>query len=84
MLSTTNTDGGFPLNGLDKTERGEAFAALEDTHWHAVWTRSHSEELVADQLAVKGFQVFLPKMSIWSRRGGKRHASVVRGVRGCG
>jgi len=42
-------------------------------NWYAVWTRSHSEQLVADQLTGKGFQVFLPKISIWSRRGGVRH-----------
>jgi transcription antitermination factor NusG len=73
VSSTTNTNGGFPLSGTDKTERGEAFAASDNTHWHAVWTRSHSEELVADQLVGKGFEVFLPKVSIWSRRGGMRH-----------
>jgi len=29
--------------------------------------------LVGDQLLAKGLQVFLPKISIWSRRGGVRH-----------
>ena len=42
--------------------------------WYAIWTRSHSEQLVADQLLAKGLQVFLPKISVWSRRGGVRHA----------
>ena len=41
--------------------------------WYAIWTRSHSEQMVADQLLAKGLQVFLPKLSIWSRRGGVRH-----------
>src|SRR4029079_7949738 len=41
--------------------------------WHAVWTRSHCEQLVHDQLFAKGFDVFLPKTSTWSRRGGTRH-----------
>src|SRR3989442_8440760 len=40
--------------------------------WHALWTRSHSEQLVHDQLAVKGFALFLPKIDQWSRRGGVR------------
>ncbi len=44
-----------------------------DANWYAVWTRSHSEQLVADQLMAKGFDVFLPRISIWSRRGGIRH-----------
>src|SRR2546429_1518343 len=38
--------------------------------WHALWTRSHCEQLVHDQLAVKGFNLFLPKIDQWSRRGG--------------
>ena len=40
--------------------------------WYAVWTRSHSERLVADQLSAKGFNVFLPRIGMWSRRGGVR------------
>ena len=74
----------LPEEYRDKTEGGEALTVdlqrWEDTplapraSWYAIWTRSHSEQLVADQLTVKGLQVFLPKMSIWSRRGGVRHA----------
>lgn len=41
-------------------------------HWYALWTHSHSEQLVYDQLAAKGFHLFLPKMDVWSRRGGIR------------
>jgi transcription antitermination factor NusG len=40
------------------------------TPWYAVWTHSHCEQLVRDQLAGKGFEVFLPKMGTWSRRAG--------------
>jgi transcriptional antiterminator NusG len=53
-----------------QTERGEA---LTPERWYAVWTRSHSEALVAGQLAAKGLEIFFPKMSVWSRRGGVRH-----------
>ena len=42
--------------------------------WYAIWTKSHSEQLVADQLAARELDVFLPKISVWSRRGGVRHA----------
>jgi transcription antitermination factor NusG len=42
-------------------------------HWYALYTRSHCEQLVADQLAAKGFHVFLPKLEIWSRRAGRQH-----------
>jgi transcription antitermination factor NusG len=42
-------------------------------HWHALYTRSHCEQLVCDQLAAKGFRIFLPKIDVWSQRAGKRH-----------
>jgi transcription termination/antitermination protein NusG len=41
--------------------------------WYALYTRSHCEQLVHDQLTAKGFSLFLPKMEVWSRRGGLRH-----------
>jgi transcription antitermination factor NusG len=42
-------------------------------HWYALYTRSHCEQLVADQLGAKGFHVFLPKLDTWSRRAGQQH-----------
>jgi transcription antitermination factor NusG len=36
--------------------------------WYAIWTRSHFEHLVAEQLAAKGFSPFLPEMGVWSKR----------------
>jgi transcription antitermination factor NusG len=42
--------------------------------WHVLWTRSNCEQLVHDQLAGKGVEVFLPTMEAWSRRGGVRRA----------
>jgi transcriptional antiterminator NusG len=41
--------------------------------WHALYTRSHCEQLVCEQLAAKGFHLFLPRMDVWSQRAGKRH-----------
>jgi transcription termination/antitermination protein NusG len=41
--------------------------------WYALYTRSHCEQLVCDQLMAKGFSIFLPKMEVWSRRSGIRH-----------
>lgn len=41
--------------------------------WYAVWTRSHCERLVHDQLAATGFVPFLPEVGIWSKRQGKMH-----------
>ena len=45
--------------------------------WYALWTRSHCEQLVADQLTAKGYHLFLPKIGVWSKRGGLRHLSSV-------
>jgi transcriptional antiterminator NusG len=58
------------------TGNGETTAPEPDRtrrQWYALYTRSHCEQLVNDQLAVKGFAVFLPKMEVWSRRGGIQH-----------
>lgn len=52
-------------------------AAAPDVHWYALYTKSHCEQLVYDQLAVKGFSVFLPKIEVWSRRGGVQHRIAV-------
>jgi transcription termination/antitermination protein NusG len=38
--------------------------------WLALWTHSHCEQLVHDQIVEKGFCVFLPKVDVWSRRRG--------------
>jgi transcription termination/antitermination protein NusG len=41
--------------------------------WYALYTRSRCEQLVCDQLAAKGFHIFLPRIDVWSQRAGKRH-----------
>jgi transcription termination/antitermination protein NusG len=46
---------------------------LTSSRWHALWTRSHCERIVHDQLAARGFQPFLPTIKAWSRRAGVRH-----------
>jgi transcription antitermination factor NusG len=50
---------------------GEAGSATPK--WYVLWTRSHFEQSVDDQLSAKGFQAFLPTIEVWSRRGGVRH-----------
>lgn len=52
------------------TEGGEALA---NNDWFVLWTRSNCEQLVYEQLAAKGFDLFLPTMNVWSRRRGIRH-----------
>lgn len=38
--------------------------------WYAIWTRSHCERLVADQLSAKQFSPFLPEVGVRSKRAG--------------
>lgn len=40
--------------------------------WYALWTHSHCEQLVYDQLLQKGFCATLPMVDVWSRRRGVR------------
>ena len=47
--------------------------AISEARWFALWTHSHCEQLVRDQLTAKGFDAFLPTIRDWSRRGGERH-----------
>ena len=45
--------------------------------WYALYTKSHCEQLVYEQLAAKGLHLFLPKMQVWSQRAGVRHRIAV-------
>ena len=47
-------------------------AANQNPAWYAVWTQSHFEQSVSQQLSAKGFTAFLPEMSVWSKRGGEK------------
>lgn len=44
-----------------------------DAQWYALWTHAHCELLVFEQLIAKGYDAFLPRIRMWSRRGGARH-----------
>jgi transcription termination/antitermination protein NusG len=67
---TQQTQAAQQLNELNNS-------ATTSPRWHALWTRSHSEQLVHDQLANRGFQVFLPTIETWVRRRGMRHRATV-------
>jgi transcription termination/antitermination protein NusG len=76
------TEGGGALERETGSD-SEQFSGGDDTpapaldltrpQWYALYTRSHCEQLVYDQLAAKGLSTFLPKMEVWSRRGGFQH-----------
>lgn len=45
--------------------------------WHVLWTRSHCEQMVSDQLSSLGFNPFLPMIEVWKRRNGTRYRDSV-------
>jgi len=79
------TKGGGALPAIDKMHieekaeqhDGPPAAAVTVCPWYALYTRSHCEQLVYEQLAAKAFHVFLPKIQIWSQRAGGRHRIAV-------
>ncbi len=76
----TEGGGALPEDLTTETER-PSFTTTDQSlgpdagarKWYALWTKSHCEQMVCDQLAAKGFHAFLPKIEAWSRRGGVRH-----------
>src|SRR4249920_1644446 len=57
----------------DQAEPQELPENPTSQHWYALYTRSHCEQLVYSQVVVRGFQAFLPKIEVWSRRAGQQH-----------
>jgi transcription termination/antitermination protein NusG len=61
---------------LDSVTAGPAGAVVAEAPrrgcWSVLWTRSHCERLVHDQVASHGLTVFLPELDMWSRRGSLR------------
>jgi transcription antitermination factor NusG len=67
---------------LNVEERGEQRDGLPAAvgaacPWYVLYTHSHCEQLVYDQLAAKGFHLLLPKIQVWSQRAGVRHRIAV-------
>ncbi len=58
---------------LTVLEKAEVASGERSAPWHVLWTRSHCEQLVYNQLARRGFDLFLPAVSVWSRQNGSRH-----------
>jgi len=54
------------------TAEDHAPGPAADARWFVLWTRSHCEQLVHDQLTAKGFHPFLPTIEVWSRRASLR------------
>src|SRR5215510_14801154 len=62
-----------------RTEQRDSLLAVEAAAcpWYALYTRSHCEQLVYEQLVAKGLHLFLPKIPVWSQRAGVRHRIAV-------
>ncbi len=74
----SKTEGGEALlnqAGHDQRQSIERHVAssTEREYWYALWTHSHCEQLVRDQLAAREFETFFPKITTWSLRAGARH-----------
>jgi transcription antitermination factor NusG len=52
-------------------------SAAGPPRWYVLWTRSHSEQMVCDQLSDRGFRLFLPTLDVWVRRNGIRRRATV-------
>lgn len=66
----TRTEGGEALALADRAAADQR--GPETSHWYALWTRSHCEQLVFDQLSGRRFDLFLPTIDVWSARAGIR------------
>jgi transcription antitermination factor NusG len=60
------------VSGINVQGMVQAAPATEPASWYALWTNSHCEQLVYDQLLEKGFAALLPTVDVWSRRRGVR------------
>ena len=71
------TEGGEALAGAAAASLWDRAGEVESVSpaspaWYALWTHSHCEQLVHDQLIERGFRAFLPTIDLWSRRRGVR------------
>ena len=65
------------MTSLAAQQLPETTRSRNGPRWHVLWTRSHCEQVVHDQLSAKGFTPFLPKIGQWSRRKGSRYLARV-------
>src|SRR5574341_399554 len=72
--SVDSKDSIDPTDSRGSTDSRDSIAFKK---WYVLWTRSHSEQFVHDQLAARGFQLFLPRIETWARRNGTRYRTSV-------
>jgi transcriptional antiterminator NusG len=59
---------------MDRRDEPQPCEALQ---WFVIWTASHCERLVHDQLRAGGLDAFLPTVKTWSRQRGVRRTVAV-------
>jgi transcription antitermination factor NusG len=59
---------GSVLNAIRPRPHLCVAATQNQLGWHVLWTRSNCERVVHDQLAQKGYDVFLPQIQQWNLR----------------
>lgn len=75
-LSGSQTEGGEALarsaGHAIHSYDDDAIAAVPENRdaWYAIWTQSHFERTVAEQVSARRFQCFLPEMNVWTKRPG--------------
>ena len=65
------------IGGSTDTATSPTAAPAGSESWYALWTHSHCEHLVHEQLVQKGFHAVLPTVDVWSRRRGMRRLVAV-------
>lgn len=73
MPKTDEIESGMAVAETNGWKEPAVGVESSDLKWHVLWTRSHCEQKVHDQLTAKGFDPFLPRTTVWSRRGRIRH-----------
>ena len=57
---------------VDASARDLSVRRPDCLKWYAVWTRSHCEERVTEDLTARGFDAFLPAAHAWVQHRGRR------------
>lgn len=77
LLRTESPQPGVQRAREDYPGRRKSSGRAAGPAWYVLWTHSHCERLVRDQLLAKGFHLFLPEFEVWAKRGGVRYCSRV-------
>jgi len=69
LLQTVTDGSDFPSRNIAAAAEP---ASAQEASWYALWTHSHCEQMVRDQLVSQGYCAFLPTIDLWAKRRGVR------------